>query len=182
MLKHLLAPSLLLTGSTLLAQTPPTPAAPPTPPPGCTSVESKQFDFWVGRWEVFPAKTPKQKVADSLIEKLYSGCAVRENWMPLKGGGDGGSLNAYNVTEKNWRQTWLDASGSFADFKGSWNGKAMVIQGEWPQPGKPHQITRMTYTPHADGSVQQMGETSDDGGNTWQASFDLIYRHAHKKK
>jgi hypothetical protein len=36
----------------------------------------------------------------------------------------------------------------------------------------------MTYRPHADGSVQQTGETSNDGGKTWQPSFDLIYRRA----
>jgi len=180
MFKHLLISILLLlSSSALLAQTAtPTPA---TPPPGCTSAESHEFDFWVGRWEVFPVKQPKQKVADSLIEKLYSGCAVRENWMPLKGGGDGGSLNAYNVAEKRWRQTWLDSSGNFADFKGTWNGKAMVIEGEWPQPNAPHQITRMTYTPQADGSVEQMGETSDDQGKTWQPGFDFMYRKAKKK-
>jgi len=171
---------LLLASGIAFAQTPAPPPAPSGPPPGCTSAESKQFDFWVGQWEVFPAKQPDKKVADSLIEKLYLGCAIRENWMPLQGGA-GGSLNAYNPEEKTWRQTWLDASGTFADFKGSWNGKAMVIQGVWPQPNKPTQITRMTYTPHPDGSVQQMGETSDDEGKTWQPSFDLIYRHPVKK-
>ncbi|MEO8001819.1 MAG: hypothetical protein ABI644_08085 [Arenimonas sp.] len=171
----LIAGLFLLSSSTILAQST-TPPATPTPASGCDSPESHQFDFWVGKWEVFPAKQPEKKVADSLIEKLYSGCAVRENWMPLQAGGDGGSLNAYNATEKSWRQSWLDATGNFADFKGGWNGKAMVIEGEWPQPGKPHQITRMTYTPHADGSVEQMGETSDDNGKTWQAGFDLFYR------
>ena len=152
-----------------------TPVAPP--PTGCNTPESHQFDFWVGKWEVFPAKAPTKKVADSLIEKLYAGCAMRENWMPLQPG-DGGSLNAYVAAEGKWRQTWLDSTGVFADFKGGWNGTAMVIEGVWPQPGAPNQITRMTYTPHADGSVEQAGQTSDDGGKTWQASFDLIYRKA----
>ena len=154
------------------AQTPP----PPAVPLGCDSPQSHQFDFWVGQWEVFPAKSPDTKVADSLIEKLYAGCAVRENWMPLQPGA-GGSLNAWNQSEGKWRQTWLDSTGAFADFKGGWNGTAMVIEGVWPQPGKPNQMTRMTYTPHNDGSVEQAGVTSDDNGATWQASFDLIYRH-----
>lgn len=145
-----------------------------TPAP-CASTESHQFDFWVGKWEVFPAGHLGTKVADSLIEKLYADCAVRENWMPLKGPG-GGSLNAWVADKKTWRQTWLDAGG-FADFTGGWNGKAMVIQGVWPQPGHPGQITRMTYTPRPDGSVEQAGESSDDGGKTWQPSFDLIYIH-----
>ncbi len=144
-------------------------------PGSCTSPESHQFDFWVGRWEVFPAAHPETKVADSLIEKLYGDCAVRENWMPLTGSG-GGSFSAWVPDKKTWRQTWV-AAGGFADFTGGWNGKAMVIEGVWPQPGHPDQITRMTYTPRPDGSVEQAGQTSDDGGKTWQPGFDFIYIH-----
>ncbi len=157
---------LLLAASPVLAQA----------PSGCDTPESHQFDFWVGKWEVFPAAHPDTKIADSLIEKLYAGCAVRENWMPLKGPG-GGSLNAWDADTGKWRQTWLDSGGRFADFYGGWDGAAMSIQGVWPQPGKPKQMTRMTYIPHADGSVEQAGFTSDDNGATWQPSFDLIYRH-----
>lgn len=146
-------------------------------PPGCTSSESHQFDFWVGKWNVFRAAKPDTQVANSLIERLYAGCAIRENWMPLKGG-DGGSLNSYVSAEKGWRQIWIDASGGRADFSGGWNGKAMVLEGVWPQSGHPTQRTRMTYTPHPDGSVEQAGESSDDGGKSWQPSFDLVYRRA----
>jgi hypothetical protein len=152
------------------------PAAPP-PPAGCHSAESRQFDFWVGRWSVYPKTSPQQKIADSLIEKLYDGCAIRENWMPLKGGG-GGSLNAYRPAEGVWRQTWLDAAGSWAEFSGKWDGHAMVIEGRWALPGRPNSRTRMTYTPLADGVVEQRGETSEDEGHTWQPSFDLLYRKA----
>lgn len=144
-------------------------------PGACTSPENRQFDFWAGKWEVFPVGHLDTKVADSLIEKLYGDCAIRENWMPLKGPG-GGSFSAWVPEKKAWRQTWISAGG-FADFTGGWNGKAMVIEGVWPQPGHPGQITRMTYTPHADGSVEQAGQTSDDGGKTWQPGFDFIYIH-----
>ena len=130
---------------------------------GCDTAQSHQFDFWVGRWSVSPAAHPDRRVADSLIEKLYRGCGVRENWMPLKSG-PGGSLSAYDSAAHRWRQAWVDSSGAFAQFEGGWNGKAMVLTGVWPQPGHPHQITRMTYTPASDGSVRQFGETSDDAG------------------
>jgi hypothetical protein len=151
--------------------------APPPPPPGCDSPQSHQFDFWVGRWVVGPTAHPDKQTATSLIEKLYSGCAVRENWSP-NAGGAGGSLNSYVTSEHAWKQTWVDAYGARADFTGGWNGHAMVLTGVWPQPGHPTQQTRMTYTPNADGSVRQSGETSDDSGKTWTASFDLTYRRA----
>ncbi|MBI1331146.1 MAG: hypothetical protein GC166_14710 [Alphaproteobacteria bacterium] len=150
-------------------------ASAPPPPAGCSSEESKQFDFWVGAWDVHKKADPDRTVtAHSLIEKLYEGCAVRENWMPLSKH-TGGSLNTYIAKDKGWKQFWVDSDGGAAEFTGAWTGGAMVLQGIWPQPGHPDQITRMTYTPLADGSVEQMGETSDDGGKSWQPGFDLIY-------
>jgi len=147
-------------------------------PKTCAAPEYRQFDFWVGKWDVSNAGDPKKTViAHSLIERLYDGCAIRENWMPLKRAG-GGSLNTWVPATKRWRQFWTDSAGTLGDFTGGWNGKAMVIEGPWPQPGHPGQHTRITYTPLKDGSVEQAGVTSDDGGKTWQASFDLVYRRA----
>lgn len=142
-----------------------------TPKAACQAPEHRQFDFWVGRWVVSP--TGKDAVvAESLIEKVYNGCGVRENWMP-KNHQDGGSLNIYLPAEKAWRQTWIDSAGTRADFIGGWNGKAMVLTGAWAGP-----LVRMTYTPAADGSVRQSGERSTDGGQTWTPTFDFTYRRA----
>jgi len=147
----------------------------PSQPAGCTSEQSRQFDFWVGSWEVFAANNLETKVADSLIERLYGGCAIRENWMPLRGG-SGGSLNAYISSTQKWRQTWADSSGSFVDFEGSFMNGKMVLQGVWPQPGHPNQLTRMTYSRLENGWVRQRGESSDDNGTTWVMSFVFIYK------
>ncbi len=144
----------------------------------CDSVQARQFDFWIGRWSVSPTAHPDKHVADSLIENLYDGCAIRENWSPLRAGGAGGSLSSYVPEEGAWRQTWVDASGARVDFKGGWDGHAMILTGLWPQPGHPTQLTRMTYTAAADGAVRQLGESSDDAGKTWQPSFDFTYRKA----
>lgn len=142
-------------------------AAPAPPAKPCAASEFSQFDFWVGRWDVYGPKG--KQVANSLIEKVY-GCGLRENWMPFAGGG-GGSLNIYVPGEKRWEQFWIDSGGSRAHFKGGLKGKTMVVEGEWAGP-----IVRMTYTPNDDGSVRQFGEQSTDGGKTWTTSFDLLYR------
>jgi len=144
---------------------------------GCDSPESHQFDFWVGKWQVFPTDKPDRHVADSLIEKLYGGCAIRENWMPIHGDA-GGSLSSYIPDAREWRQVWVEASGAWVDFKGGWNGAAMVLSAPWPQPGHPGQLSRTTYTVQPDGAVRQFGETSDDQGKTWTPSFDFLYRRA----
>ena len=155
-----------------LAQTAAPPSSPP-PPPACTAAEHRQFDFWVGEWTVTP--TGKDKVvASSLIEKLYGGCAVRENWMPLTGTA-GGSLN--NYYDGRWRQTWVDAANSRVDFTGGLVDGKMVLIGDWKGvngPGK-DALIRMTYSKNADGSVRQHGEQSTDAGKTWSTSFDFTY-------
>lgn len=169
----LLSACLLAFGaSAALAQTPP--ANP------CAEPERRQFDFWVGNWDVYPTGADKL-VAHSLIESLYGGCAVRENWMPLKGTG-GGSLNSYVPGEKAWRQTWVGSGGERVDFKGGLDGSAMVLTGGWTGILKAGEstLTRMTYTPAADGSVHQFGETSSDDGKTWTPNFDFTYR-PHKQ-
>jgi hypothetical protein len=88
----------------------------------------------------------------------------------------GGSLSSYVKAEHAWRQTWVDSSGSRAEFKGGWNGQAMVLTGPWPMPDGRARLVRMTYTPGADGSVRQAGEQSFDDGRTWRPSFDFTYR------
>jgi hypothetical protein len=148
--------------------------AQPAPPPACTAAEHRQFDFWIGEWTVTP--TGKDKiVATSLIEKLYGGCAIRENWMPLAGTA-GGSLN--NYYEGRWRQTWVDAANSRVDFVGGLVDGKMVLAGLWKGvlgPGK-DALIRMTYSKNADGSVRQHGEQSTDAGKTWSTNFDFTYR------
>jgi len=169
--------SLLMAAAVLGAPAIAAAQAPARPSP-CADAEHGQFDFWVGHWTVTPTGAGKV-IAESLIEKVY-GCGVRENWMP-RNHQDGGSLTSYVASEKTWRQTWVDSSGSRAEFRGGWNGKTMVLTGTWPTPdGKPR-IVRMTYTPNPDGSVRQFGEASFDNGKSWSQDFDFTYRGAAAK-
>lgn len=166
----------------IAAQTAATPAAPTTPrtppPPVCVTAQHRQFDFWVGSWDVYRTGTDRL-VAHSLIERLYDGCAIRENWMPLRGPG-GGSFSAWRPGTSNWRQTWVDNSGAWVEFTGGMNGNAMVLTGPWAGSGPNGQdaITRMTYSPEAGGAVRQHGQVSTDNGATWTDSFDFTYRPA----
>src|SRR5215204_4787827 len=76
----------------------------PRPPAkSCESVEHRQFDFWVGRWDVFgPAG---KKVGENRIELIADGCALLEQWTG-NGGVTGKSLNIYDTVDRRWHQTW----------------------------------------------------------------------------
>ena len=170
-----MAAALLGQASLSLAQSAPVQSPPPSPP-ACETPEHRQFDFWVGRWDVYPTGTDRL-IAHSLIEKLYAGCAIRENWMPL-GGAGGGSLNSYRPAERRWRQVWADSANGFVDFTGGLDGEAMVLTAPTTAPDGSRSLARMRYTRGADGSVRQEGAQSGDDGRTWQPSYDFTYRPA----
>jgi hypothetical protein len=150
-------------------------AAPPAPP-RCDSDAHAAFDFWVGEWDVYP-KGSDDLVARSQIERLYNGCAIRENWMPLNGR-DGGSLNSLDPETGLWHQTWIGSSPGRVEFTGGQVDAKMVLTGWWPGAGGPgvDGLVRMTYSREQGGAVRQRGELSTDHGLTWQPSFDFVYR------
>lgn len=158
-----------------LQTVPPPPAPAPVPPPACASAAHAGFDFWVGEWDVFATGT-SAKVATSRIERVATGCAIRETWMPLSGGG-GTSITLLNHRTARWEQVWIGGDGKRVDFAGGIVAGAMVLTGYWDMVGPKgeDQLIRMTYTPNPDGTVRQFGEASGDHGQTWQPSFDFTY-------
>ena len=155
----------------------PAPAQPSQRPAPCTSEGHAQFDFFVGDWDVYQNGTDRQ-VATSKWERLYNGCGVRENWMPLQGGA-GGSLNAYDPATGQWHQTWIGSGGGgHIEFTGGLTEGGVVLTGYWPGsgPNGENGLTRMTYSRAGEGAVRQHGEFSADHGVTWVTTFDLLYR------
>ncbi|MFL6657175.1 MAG: hypothetical protein ACJ8GW_03815 [Massilia sp.] len=131
----------------------------------CAAAEHRQFDFWIGEWDVFgPAG---KQVGQSRVELHGGGCYLLENWSSTNGV-DGKSLNMYDATDKRWHQAWYDSSGSRLDISGSFvDGKMTLISADGTQ--------RVIWTPNADGSVRQLWEASKDQGKTWAPSFDGKY-------
>ncbi|MES2104304.1 MAG: hypothetical protein V4634_09810 [Pseudomonadota bacterium] len=158
----------------IFAQTPTAapPAAEPVKP--CNSQEYRQFDFWLGQWDVF---LPDGKTAGaSVIQSFADGCALLENWSGT-GGFTGKSINIYDITDKQWHQSWVDNSGSRLNLDGKFADGKMVLWTDAPNPNKAGGILRqqITWTKNADGSVRQLWETSEDAGKTWVTAFDGKY-------
>lgn len=146
------------------------PAPPPPLPP-----ESRQFDFWIGEWDV---TTPDGKPAGTnKIEAIAGGAGLLENWSDADGG-SGKSLNAYSAAKKQWQQYWVGSSGGILELSGALVNGSMVLTGEHDVRGR-HVMERITWTPNPDGAVRQHWEQSTDGSKTWQTAFDGHYR---KKK
>jgi hypothetical protein len=149
-------------------------AAPPSAL-ACAAEGHDGFDFWIGEWDVHP-NGQDGVIANSRIERLHSGCAIREQWMPL-GGTGGSSLSHMDPDSGRWHQLWIGSSPGSVSFEGGVVDGKMVLTGYWADIGGPGMdgLVRMTYTALSEDSVRQFGEMSLDHGLTWQVSFDLIY-------
>jgi hypothetical protein len=149
-----------------------TPRAPPTP--ACNGAEHRQFDFWIGRWEVF---TPDgRKAGDNRIEAIDGGCALLERWSG-SGGFSGTSLNGWDAKARVWRQHWVDNQGGLLRLAGTLDGPSMVLVAGAASADGPAAALRerITWTPQPDGSVRQWWQRSEDRGRTWTTVFDGRY-------
>ena len=156
----------VLASSLSQAQTPPAP-----PPPGCPSEQQRQFDFWIGNWDVTVGGKPAGR---NVIERILEGCALLENWSGA-GGMSGKSLNFYDPLRAQWHQTWIDDRGGSLGLDGAFAGGKMVLSGSKKDPasGKTT-FNRITWTPLPSGQVRQLWETSGDG-QSWTIAFDGLY-------
>ena len=148
--------------------------APPAKPPPCAAAEHRQFDFWLGHWEV---RDPSGKiVGHNRIEATHGGCALIERWTSIAGV-TGTSVNIYDRDRRRWHQTWVDSGGELLQLDGSRVDTAMVLTGEAFDADAPNQSSRqrITWTPLAGGRVRQLWESSSDGGTTWTVAFDGLY-------
>jgi hypothetical protein len=163
--------------SDLSAQTtPPTPATQQAPP--CADATRRQFDFWVGSWDVTGPKG--NAVGRSRVESRLGDCVIHEHWFG-KGGSIGESFNIYNADTHRWEQYWVDNSGSRLHLVGGLVDGRMVLEGRHDKPDAATGITgreRIAWTPNADGTVRQLWESSKDDGKTWTVSFDGLYHKA----
>jgi hypothetical protein len=172
MAKVVTLPMLLLAALGAAAAHAENPAAAAKP---CTSPAHRQFDFWIGRWNV----TQAGKVAgQNRIEPVLNGCALMESWQGT-GGVTGHSLNIYDSTRDVWHQTWVDSSGSLLTLEGRFKSGAMVLEGVATDEKGVKTRQRITWTAASADEVRQLWESSVDAGKTWKTEFDGLYRRQH---
>ena len=148
--------------------------------PCTTDPVYRQFDFWIGEWDVY-AKNGK-KAGESKIDLILDSCIILENWKSANVSQGvyyaGKSFNTYNSVSKQWQQTWVDNVGGSTEFlEGHFENNKMIFQ------TKPFQfskdtvaIRRLTFYKLDVNKVRQHGEISKNGGGTWSTEYDLEYR------
>lgn len=147
------------------------PSAAPKPA-DCSATEYRQFDFWMGSWEV---REPDGSLAGTnTLEPILDRCAFVEHWTGAQGG-RGTSLNFYDAATKRWSQTWIDNHGRPLRLEGAFRDGKMILEGAQRDADGHAVRNRLTWTPLPNHHVRQLWESSKDDGATWSVEFDGDY-------
>lgn len=141
--------------------------------PPCSAPEHRQFDFWLGTWEV---TANGQKAGTNTIEKAMGDCVIHESYESVSGY-VGESFNVYDASRGVWHQTWVDNSGLLLLLEGTFSDGAMVLEGETTGSDGAVSRQRISWSV-VDGNadlVRQLWESRAPGGE-WTVAFDGLYR------
>lgn len=137
----------------------------------CSAPEYRQFDFWIGDWDVVAQPVnPSRPAAHNRISSTQGGCVILEEYA-TPGGYTGVSISYYDARDAKWYQAWMDNQGSPIIHSGGLSEGSMILVDD----SDAKSIARTTWTSREDGSVRQHWESSTDGGQTWNTVFDGIY-------
>ena len=145
----------------------------PPPSPCLDSPQTKQFDFWLGHWQVTLADGTK--AGKNTITREHKGCVLVENWQGARGG-SGTSLNYFDQSKQKWVQVWTGSEGSQIQIEGGLRDGSMILAGKISTLGQDGSADfRGTWTLLDDGRVRQFFEQYDEEKKEWLPWFEGFY-------
>lgn len=161
----------------LTAETPPSNTGAAT---NCSAPEARQFDFWIGDWEITGRyrtsdTTWSEGTATNHVTLEYDSCVIMENFRSNDFGLNGHSVSTWSPKLNQWRQVWVDNYGSYLDFLGGMEGDKMVLYNERVTDSVTL-IYRMVFSEITDSSLTWVWERSNDNKATWKSMFELYYK------
>ena len=99
-------------------------------PPSCEELDvHRQWDFWVGEWDVVVNDSTRTPAGTNTITSMHAGCMLHESWRSA-GVRTGSSTNFYDGARGVWRQVWV-APAYVIEIEGGLDDEgAMVLEGE----------------------------------------------------
>jgi tetratricopeptide (TPR) repeat protein len=144
----------------------------------CDDAEFRQFDFWLGDWDVASAADGMHR-GSSHISKEMNGCVIWENWTSAGSPYFGKSYNTWNPNLKRWDQYWVDNAAGVMFFHGALKDNVMDYwTDDVPQASGGKLLRHLQFFNLGPDKVRQFSQGSSDGGKTWQTEYDLIYTRA----
>jgi hypothetical protein len=151
----------------------------PAHPDPCAAAEQKQFNFWIGEWDLtWPGEKPRETGRGSnSIKRILEACVVQETFsgeesMHLRGT----SVSTFDGNAGKWKQTWVDNEGGYLDFAGEFKDQQMILQREAVRKGGTRILQRMVWKNITANELDWSWEASRDGGKTWQVQWPIHYK------
>jgi ketosteroid isomerase-like protein len=139
----------------------------------CSSPEYRQFDFWIGDWDVYDAGSNTSS-ARVRVDRILNGCVLREHYED-NAGQVGESFTTYDVGRKVWHQTWVTNRGRLLTIEGGPEGGSIRLAGAYFRENGEEVRVRGVWTP-VNGDVRESAVVSSDAGRTWNPWFDLSFK------
>ena len=143
-------------------------------PRSCATSEYRQFDFWIGDWDVFDTNRPTTPVAHVKVDRILDGCVVRENYQDTEGL-NGQSFSIYDATRRVWHQTWMTSRVRLLTIEGGVQADQIVLTGSDKSPDGQDRLVRGIWKPSGR-NISEVAFTSTDRGKNWKLWFDLVFR------
>lgn len=156
----------------------------------CPEPEARQFDFWLGEWDVQNRNSrpgaDRWAATGRATNRVYTvvgGCAVVEHWRgwawPGAGHIVGFSVRAWDPAAGQWElvllwpmgppQRFGNPEGRFEDGRGDFYSRFTTPQGD-------SGISRLSFWKIEPGSFQWNNAMSLDGGTTWDSTWIMHQR------
>lgn len=150
----------------------------------CGSPEARQFDFWLGEWDLtWPAEQMGGESGAiargrNSLTRLFEDCVVEENFMTEDASFRGHSVSVYDVNAGLWRQTWVDSAGGYISLTGGVVDGEMVLATDPKETEAGVVFHRMVFADIESDSLEWAWRRTADGGMTWTDLWNISYRRA----
>ena len=150
---------------------------------GACQGESRQFDFWIGEWDVLNRNRPAEDsrwydtgTATARVYPVVAGCGLVEHWRGHAYGDFlvGFSLQAFNPQLGQWDLVLLwpnsgpgrfgELAGGFRHSRGEFYSRGLTAEGDTT-------ITRFTFSDVTPNSLRWQDGLSTDAGLSWNSSW-----------
>jgi hypothetical protein len=166
-MRHILLIPIILTVASVLGPTFPIAAQ-------CSTAKHRQFDFLAGNW-VVRDRSGRVLGVDS-VSKDHGGCSLIELWREAGTGKEGLGVIGYRPEKGAWHEDLMIHVGFVLSVEGGSDGAGMVMTGkDYPGRGVTR-MHRLRWMPTSDGSVEQLWQTSIDGGHSWEVHFEGFFQ------
>jgi hypothetical protein len=143
----------------------------------CMSIpKAREFDFWLGEWEVYLTSNLNARAGTNKITLSSSGCVIEENWEAFNGPHQGMSMNYFDPADSTWNQKWAGSGQDIQEFyDGVYKDGTMQFKFDTTSPTGARIDGKLTFTNISPDRVRQHAQQSVDGGKTWTDVYDFTY-------